>query len=125
MLLRRARIALFLVVALAAMALVASVEVGGGSTSRREASGEVSIAVRAARADGSFARLTGDDRRDTANAERTLKQRLIFAAVLTAVLCAAFLSRRGAVVHGRCRRPVTSLWSPRAGRSPPFQLSIV
>jgi len=123
----RTRFALLLVVALAAMALSTAVDVANGATSERESSEDVSLTVRAVRVNGLATRLTSDERRDLTNTERTLKHRLVLFAVLVGILWAARSAWQATVAHGRDRRPMTSRWSPRAGRSPPppFHLSIV
>lgn len=125
--LRRTRFALLLVVALAAVALSATLDVADGDTSRRGGPGDVSLAVPAPRVDGLATRLTGDERRDLSNTERTLKHRLVVFAVLVGLLCLARNTWQATVAHSRCMRPVTSLWSPQAGRAPPppSRLSIV
>lgn len=123
MLLRRAHLALLLAAALTAMVLSAAVDVADSDMSPRGAADGVSFAVRASPVGAAVARLTGDERRD-ANAERTLKQRLVLLAVLAALHGAVHTAWRGVIVHRRHRRPVTSLWSPQTGRSPPSSLSI-
>lgn len=120
---RRTRLALLLAAALAALTLTGAMAASDGETSPRAAGEGASIAVRA-RVDATMARLSGDDRRDVINGERTLKQRLLLAAVVVGVLCAIHLAWRRAVIDCPRKRSLTSYWSPRAGRSPPSSLSI-
>lgn len=123
--LRRTRFALLLVAAVLSMALSAAVDVADGGGVDRGGRSETSLGVRAARADASVARLTGEDRRD-ASSDRTLKHRLVFFAVLTVLLCSAHAAWKRLANDARRRRPVTSFWSPQSGRSPPASsLSIV
>ena len=117
--LRRTRFSLLVVAALAAMALSATAEFAGGGSSQTDGNGEASFAARAPRAEGLTTRLTGDERRDLSKAERPLKHRLVFVAMLATLSCVACSAWRSAVLHGGHRRPAISLWSPHAGRSPP------
>jgi len=121
--LRRQRLALLLVVALSALALSAALNGADGGPSGRGSVGDAAFAVRAARVDGTLARLSGDERRDTMNLERTLKQRLVVFAVLTLSLWAACLLNRRLVLAGTSYRPRATWWSPHTGRSPPSPFS--
>lgn len=122
--LRRQRLALLLVVALTALTLSAAFDGADGSTSGRgSVGGDDAFAVRGALVDGTLARLSGDERRDSMNSERTHKQRLVGFAVPTSLLSAAYLARRRLVVDGATSPPATTWWSPHTGRSPPSSFS--
>lgn len=121
---RRACLALLLTAALTALALSAALDVAEGDTSPRARSDRASFALRAASVSGTATRLTGDDRREGFSGERTLEHRLVLVAVLAALLGLAHMVWRGVVVQRRRTRPVSSFWSPQAGRSPPSSLSI-
>ena len=77
------------------------------------------FAVGAPGVDGTLTRLMGEERRDSGSSDRNVKQRLVLLAIVAALLCGPWIGRRGVVVHSVAQRPLTTWWSPRAGRAPP------
>lgn len=98
-----------------------SVAAGGSAGSRSPTRGtaEAAFLTRAPVFAGAVARLTGDERRDLSNGDRTLTHRLVLLAVLAGLLCAAGAGWRSSLARRDSWRPASARWSPQAGRSPP------
>ena len=98
---------------MSAIGLSASVVLSSGIGTSAPAEAEATVAVLGARVDSPLAE---GKRRNT---EQTLKLRLVFAAVLAALLGPLFVTSRWRLVHAKAHRPPLTWWSSRTGRSPP------
>ena len=110
---QRSRFGLILVIALTALSLSVAAPVAGGDGSQRATGGEA------------FTRGVGDERRDSTSSDRSSKQRLALFATVAVLVWIAGSTRCRLVTLPAVARPVTTWWSPQAGRSPPpFSVSI-
>jgi hypothetical protein len=114
---RRSRLALFLVVAVAALALSAAGDAPTGDRAPYHRAHQA-FAEQTPRVDGLAVLPSGVERREPGS-ERSSKRRVALLAIAVALVAVAVASRRSAVVIAHRVRLLTSSWAAASARAPP------